>query len=268
MKMLDKLLLGRYLQGDSFIHRLDPRTKFLSTFLFIIIVFLANNWLTYFILAIFTMIALLASKIPMSFFWNGVKPLLWVILFTVVLQMVFTTGGDVYVEWAFIKITSYGVINAIFIFLRFMFIIFISTLMTLTTPPLQIADAMESIMKPLGKIGVPVHEIALMLSIALRFVPTLMDEAQKIMNAQRARGVDFGEGNLFEQMKAIIPILIPLFVSSFNRAEDLATAMEARGYQGGTGRSKYRVLTYGKIDGIAATSLVILTIALVLFRGQ
>lgn len=266
--MLDKLLLGRYLQGDSFIHRLDPRTKFLATFLFIIIVFLANNWLTYFILAIFTMIALLASKIPMRFFWNGVKPLLWVILFTVVLQMVFTTGGDVYVEWAFIKITSYGVINAIFIFLRFMFIIFISTLMTLTTPPLQIADAMESIMKPLGKIGVPVHEIALMLSIALRFVPTLMDEAQKIMNAQRARGVDFGEGNLFEQMKAIIPILIPLFVSSFNRAEDLATAMEARGYQGGTGRSKYRVLTYGKIDGIAATSLVVLTIALVLFRGQ
>ena len=268
MKMLDKLLLGRYLQGDSFIHRLDPRTKFLATFLFIIIVFLANNWLTYFILAIFTILALLASKIPMSFFWNGVKPLLWVILFTVVLQMVFTTGGEVYVEWYFIKITSYGVINAIFIFLRFMFIIFISTLMTLTTPPLQIADAMESIMKPLGKIGVPVHEIALMLSIALRFVPTLMDEAQKIMNAQRARGVDFGEGNLFEQMKAIIPILIPLFVSSFNRAEDLATAMEARGYQGGTGRSKYRVLTYGKIDGIAATSLVILTIALVLFRGQ
>ena len=268
MKMLDKLLLGRYLQGDSFIHRLDPRTKFLATFLFIIIVFLANNWITYFILAVFTVIALFASKIPMSFFWNGVKPLLWVILFTVVLQMVFTTGGDVYVEWAFIKITSYGVINAVFIFLRFMFIIFISTLMTLTTPPLQIADAMESIMKPLGKIGVPVHEIALMLSIALRFVPTLMDEAQKIMNAQRARGVDFGEGNLFEQMKAIIPILIPLFVSSFNRAEDLATAMEARGYQGGMGRSKYRVLTYGKIDGIAATSLVVLTIALVLFRGQ
>ena len=266
--MLDKLLLGRYLQGNSFIHRLDPRTKFLATFVFIIIVFLANNWLTYFILAVFTLIALFASKIPMSFFWNGVKPLLWVILFTVLLQMVFTTGGEVYIEWAFIKITSYGVINAIFIFLRFMFIIFISTLMTLTTPPLQIADAMESIMKPLGKIGVPVHEIALMLSIALRFVPTLMDEAQKIMNAQRARGVDFGEGNLFEQMKAIIPILIPLFVSSFNRAEDLATAMEARGYQGGTGRSKYRVLTYGKIDGIAATSLVVLTITLVLFRGQ
>ena len=266
--MLDKLLLGRYLQGDSFVHQLDPRTKFISTFVFIIIIFLVNNWLTYLILAFFTLVALLASKIPMKFFWNGVKPLLWVILFTVVLQMLFTTGGDVYFEWGFIKVTSFGVINAIYIFLRFVLIIFISTLMTLTTPPLQIADAMESIMKPLGKIGVPVHEIALMLSIALRFVPTLMDEAQKIMNAQRARGVDFGEGNLFEQMKAIIPILIPLFVSSFNRAEDLATAMEARGYQVGTGRSKYRVLTYDKIDGIAATSLVILTIALVLFRGQ
>ena len=204
--MLDKLLLGRYLQGDSFVHQLDPRTKFISTFVFIIIIFLANNWLTYLILAFFTLVALLASKIPMKFFWNGVKPLLWVILFTVVLQMLFTTGGDVYFEWGFIKVTSFGVINAIYIFLRFVLIIFISTLMTLTTPPLQIADAMESIMKPLGKIGVPVHEIALMLSIALRFVPTLMDEAQKIMNAQRARGVDFGEGNLFEQMKAIIPI--------------------------------------------------------------
>ena len=266
--MLDKLLLGRYLQGDSFVHQLDPRTKFISTFVFIIIIFLANNWLTYLILAIFTLVALLASKIPMKFFWNGVKPLLWVILFTVVLQMVFTSGGDVYFEWSFIKITSFGVINAVYIFLRFVLIIFISTLMTLTTPPLQIADAMESIMKPLGKIGVPVHEIALMLSIALRFVPTLMDEAQKIMNAQRARGVDFGEGNLFEQMKAIIPILIPLFVSSFNRAEELATAMEARGYQGGTGRTKYRVLTYGKKDGVTALTLVVLTIALVIFRGQ
>ena len=266
--MLDKLLLGRYLQGDSFVHQLDPRTKFISTFVFIIIIFLANNWLTYLILAIFTLVALLASKIPMKFFWNGVKPLLWVILFTVVLQMLFTTGGDVYFEWSFIKITSFGVINAIYIFLRFVLIIFISTLMTLTTPPLQIADAMESIMKPLGKIGVPVHEIALMLSIALRFVPTLMDEAQKIMNAQRARGVDFGEGNVIQKVKAMIPILIPLFATSLKRADSLATAMEARGYQGGTGRTKYRVLTYGKKDGITALTLVVLTIALVVFRGQ
>lgn len=265
--MLDKLLLGRYLQGDSWIHRLDPRTKLLGTFAFIFIIFLADNWMTYGILVAFTFAALLASTIPMKFFWNGVKPLLWVILFTVALQMLFTSGGDVYFQWGFVQITSFGVINSIYIFLRFVLIIFISTLMTLTTPPLQIADAIEAVMKPLEYLKVPVHEIALMLSIALRFVPTLMDEAQKIMNAQRARGVDFGEGNLFEQMKAIIPILIPLFVSSLNRAEELATAMEARGYQGSVGRSKYRVLHYQLQDGVAALLFVLLTVALVFLRG-
>lgn len=265
--MLDKLLLGRYLKGDSWIHKLDPRTKLIGTFAYIVVIFLANNWMTYGLLVLFTLGALLASKIPMKFFWNGVKPLLWVILFTVVLQMLFTTGGDVYFEWGVIRVTSFGVINSIYIFLRFVLIIFISTLMTLTTPPLQIADAIEAVMKPLEVVHVPVHEIALMLSIALRFVPTLMDEAQKIMNAQRARGVDFGEGNLFEQMKAIIPILIPLFVSSFNRAEELATAMEARGYQGGEGRSKYRVLHYEARDGVVALCFVVLTVALILLRG-
>ena len=265
--MLDKLLLGRYLQGDSFVHQLDPRTKFISTFVFIIIIFLANNWLTYLILAIFTLVALLASKIPMKFFWNGVKPLLWVILFTVVLQMLFTTGGDVYFEWSFIKVTSFGVINAVYIFLRFVLIIFISTLMTLTTPPLQIADAMESIMKPLGKIGVPVHEIALMLSIALRFVPTLMDEAQNIMNAQRARGVDFGEGNVIQKVKAMIPILIPLFDTSLKRADSLATAMEARGYQGGNGRSQYRQLNWMNRDSIALLFVCVLGAILFLLKS-
>lgn len=265
--MLDKLLLGRYLKGDSWIHKLDPRTKLIGTFAYIVVIFLANNWMTYGLLVLFTFAALLASKIPMKFFWNGVKPLLWVILFTVVLQMLFTTGGDVYFEWGVIRVTSFGVINSLYIFLRFVLIIFISTLMTLTTPPLQIADAIEAVMKPLEVVHVPVHEIALMLSIALRFVPTLMDEAQKIMNAQRARGVDFGEGNLFEQMKAIIPILIPLFVSSFNRAEELATAMEVRGYQGGEGRSKYRVLHYEARDGVGTLCFVVLTVALILLRG-
>lgn len=264
--MLDKLLLGRYLQGDSWIHRLDPRTKLLGTFAFIFIIFLADNWMTYSLLVVFTFAALWASKIPMKFFWNGVKPLLWVILFTVALQMLFTSGGDIYFQWGFLQITSFGVINSIYIFLRFVLIIFISTLMTLTTPPLQIADAIEAVMKPLEYLKVPVHEIALMLSIALRFVPTLMDEAQKIMNAQRARGVDFGEGNLFEQMKAIIPILIPLFVSSLNRAEELATAMEARGYQGSVGRSKYRVLQYQMCDAVAAMLFIMLTVALFILR--
>lgn len=265
--MLDKLILGRYLQGDSWIHKLDPRTKLLGTFAFVIIIFLANNWVTYGLLIAYTLIALLASKIKLSFFWQGIRPLIWVILFTVLLQILFTNGGEVYFQWGFIQVTSDGIINAIFIFLRFVLIISFSTLLTLTTAPLQLTDAIESVMKPLRIFKFPVHEVALMLSIALRFVPTLMDEAQKIMNAQRARGVDFGEGNIFEQMKAIIPILIPLFVSSLNRAEDLATAMEARGYQGGEGRSKYRVLKYAKRDAFAGISLVIITVLLFLLKA-
>lgn len=265
--MLDKLILGRYLQGDSWIHKLDPRTKLLGTFAFVIIIFLANNWVTYGLLIAYTLIALLASKIKLSFFWQGIRPLIWVILFTVLLQILFTNGGEVYFQWGFIQVTSDGIINAIFIFLRFVLIISFSTLLTLTTAPLQLTDAIESVMKPLRIFKFPVHEVALMLSIALRFVPTLMDEAQKIMNAQRARGVDFGEGNIFEQMKAIIPILIPLFVSSLNRAEDLATAMEARGYQGGEGRSKYRVLQYAKQDAFAGISLLIITVLLFLLKA-
>ena len=254
--MLDKLILGRYLQGDSWIHKLDPRTKLIGTFVFVLVIFLANNWVTYGLLIGYTLIALLLSKIPLGFFWKGIKPLIWVILFTVALQILFTSGGDVYFQWGLIQVTSEGIINAVFIFLRFVLIISFSTLLTLTTAPLQLTDAIAA-----------VHEVALMLSIALRFVPTLMDEAQKIMNAQRARGVDFGEGNLFEQMKAIIPILIPLFVSSLNRAEDLATAMEARGYQGGDGRSKYRVLNYEMRDAIAGLSLVAVTILLFVLKA-
>ena len=150
--------------------------------------------------------------------------------------------------------------------MRFVLIIFMSTLLTLTTPPLLLADAIESILKPLKVIHFPVYEVALMLSIALRFVPTLMDETTKIMNAQRARGVDFGEGSLLQQMKSIIPILIPLFVSSFNRADDLATAMEARGYQGGEGRSKYRVLKWQTRDTLAFVAMAVLTVGLVILR--
>lgn len=266
-QVLDKLILGRYLQGDSWIHKLDPRTKLIGTFVFVLVIFLANNWVTYGLLIGYTLIALLLSKIPLGFFWKGIKPLIWVILFTVALQILFTSGGDVYFQWGFIQVTSEGIINAVFIFLRFVLIISFSTLLTLTTAPLQLTDAIEAVMKPLAVVKFPVHEVALMLSIALRFVPTLMDEAQKIMNAQRARGVDFGEGNLFEQMKAIIPILIPLFVSSLNRAEDLATAMEARGYQGGDGRSKYRVLNYEMRDAIAGLSLVVVTILLFVLKA-
>lgn len=263
---MNKLILGRYIPGDSVLHRMDPRAKLLASFYYIGIIFLARTWQAYALLLIFTVALIGISRIKLDFFIKGVKPLLWLILFTVLLQIFFTRGGHVYWQWGFLTLTQYGLINGAYIFMRFVLIIFMSTLLTLTTPPLSLADAIESILKPLKVVHFPVYEVALMLSIALRFVPTLMDETTKIMDAQRARGVDFGEGNLFQQMKAIVPILIPLFVSSFNRADDLATAMEARGYQGGEGRSKYRILKWRTRDTVAFITMGLLTVALLFLR--
>ncbi|MER2179768.1 MAG: energy-coupling factor transporter transmembrane protein EcfT [Carnobacterium inhibens] len=265
--MMDKLIFGRYIPGDSWIHKLDPRAKLLGTVIFIGIIFLANNWMTYLLLLMFVLTAIRLSTIKLSFFINGVKPLIWLILFTVILQVLFTGGSTVYFDWGPIIISQEGLLNGIFIFCRFVLIIFMSTLLTLTTMPLSLTDAIEYLLRPLKVVKVPVYEIALMLSIALRFVPTLMDETEKIMNAQRARGVDFGEGNIFQQMKAIVPILIPLFVSSFNRAEELATAMEARGYKGGEGRTKYRQLQWASRDTVAMVGYAVLTVGLVVLRN-
>lgn len=265
--MMNKLIFGRYIPGDSLIHKLDPRVKLVAAFYFIGIIFLANNWQTYVLLAAFTLVALFLSKINFNFFLRGIRPMIWLILFTVVLQMLFTRGGQLYWSWGIFSLSEYGIMNGIFIFCRFVLIIFISTLLTLTTPPLAMSDAIESILKPLKVVRFPVHEVALMLSIALRFVPTLMDETEKIMNAQRARGVDFDEGSIVDKMKSVVPLLIPLFVSSFNRAEDLATAMEARGYQGGDGRTKYRVLKWHNRDSLVVVAFILLTIALFLLRS-
>lgn len=264
--MMDKLIFGRYVTGDSLIHRLDPRAKLLSILLFVVIIFLANNWLTYLGLALFVGLGIYLSDIKLSFFINGVKPLIWLILFTVLLQVVFTAGENVLFSWWVIVISKEGLVNGAFIFMRFVLIIFMTTLLTLTTMPMSLTEAIEYLLHPGKKIGVPVHEIALMLSIALRFVPTLMDETEKIMNAQRARGIDFGEGNLYNQMKSIVPMLIPLFVSSINRAEELATAMEARGYKGGQGRTKFRQLTWQRRDTYLLGIYLAMTIFLIIFR--
>ncbi|MGX7060033.1 energy-coupling factor transporter transmembrane component T family protein [Vagococcus humatus] len=265
--MMDKMIFGRYIPGDSVIHKLDPRVKLLASFYFIGIIFLCNNWQSYTLMFLFTLLALSLSKIKPSFIINGLKPLFWLILFTVVLQILFTRGGEVYFKWGILSVTELGLMNGIFIFCRFVLIILISTLLTLTTPPLSLSDAIEYLLRPLEVVKFPAHEVSLMLSIALRFVPTLMDETEKIMNAQRARGVDFGEGNIMDKMKSIVPLLIPLFVSSFNRAEDLATAMEARGYKGGEGRTKYRVLKWQSRDTLTALVFVVLTVILVYVRN-
>lgn len=265
--MMNKLLLGRFIPGDSFVHHLDPRAKLIGSFYFILIIFFSNNWQTYTLMFLFTLLGLMLSKIKFGFFLKGLKPLIWLITFTTLLQILFTQGGEVYFKWGIFSISQFGLINGVFIFCRFVLIIFMSTLLTLTTPPLALSDAIEYLLRPLKYVKFPVHEVSLMLSIALRFVPTLMDETEKIMNAQRARGVDFNDGTIVQKMKAIVPLLIPLFVSSFNRADDLATAMEARGYKGGDGRSKYRLLKWKPKDSLYLFSFALLTVALIVLRA-
>ena len=236
-------------------------------FLFLMTVFLANNLLTNIILIAFVLILLFLSQIKLSFFLDGLKPMIGIILFTTIFQILFTNGQQVYWSFGWIHISREGLVMGGIIFVRFLLIVFFSTLLTLTTTPLSLADAVESLLKPFKYLGLPTHEIGLMLSMSLRFVPTLMDDTNKIMNAQRARGVEFGQGSLINRIKTIIPILIPLFASSFNRAEALATAIEARGYQGGEGRSKYRILKWKTIDHLAIISLFLLILALYLLKN-
>lgn len=263
---MSKILIGRYMAGDSIIYRMDPRGKLLATILFILFVFLANNPVSYVIVTIFSFVAVAATKLKPKIFWDGVKPLIWLILFTSFLQLFFTVGGTVYWQWTIFALSSYGITNAVFIFIRFTVIILISTVMTVTTKPLEIADAIEWLLKPLKIVRVPVDKIALVMSIALRFVPTLFDETLKIMNAQRSRGADFNNGGLITRAKAITPLLVPLFINSLETAIDLSTAMESRGYRGDQGRTKFRVLRWSYLDLINLAYFILLLILLLVFR--
>ena len=264
---MDKLILGRYIPGNSIIHRLDPRSKLLAMFLFILLIFWANNLVTNLLLFVFVFSLVLLSKVPLKFFLKGIQSMVFIIAFTTLFQLFLTSGGATIFRFAFVRITELGLSQAGIIFSRFILIIFFSTLLTLTTTPFSLSDAVESLLKPLKVFKVPAHEIGLMLSMSLRFVPTLMDDTTRIMNAQRARGVDFGEGKLVQKVKSIIPILIPLFASSFKRADALAIAMEARGYNGGEGRTRFRRLAWKRNDSLAIISLLILGILLYILKN-
>ncbi|MBA9029383.1 energy-coupling factor transporter transmembrane component T family protein [Peribacillus huizhouensis] len=265
--MLDKMILGRYVPVDSTVHKLDPRSKLLLVFLFVCIIFLANNLVTYGLVGLFTLLLLMLSKIPIRFLYNGLKPILFLIVFTFILHILFTKEGELLYKLGWLEIYDGGLRQGLFISLRFTFLILVTSLLTLTTNPISITDGMETLLHPFKKWKLPVHELSLMMSIALRFIPTLMEETDKIMKAQMARGVDFTSGPLKERIKAIIPLLVPLFVSAFKRAEELAIAMEARGYRGGEGRTKYRQLKWQTADTLLMLSLVVLTIFLVLLRS-
>ena len=264
---MDSMILGRYIPGDSIVHRLDPRSKLLSMMLLILIVFWANNSITNLILFIATGIFIALSGVSISFFIQGLKSMFFLIAFTTLFQFFFISSGNVIFEFWFVRITDYALQQAGIIFCRFILIIFFSTLLTLTTMPLSLASAVEGLLSPLKKVKVPVHEIGLMLSMSLRFVPTLMDDTTRIMNAQKARGVDFDEGSIVQKVKALIPILIPLFATSLKRADSLAIAMEARGYQGGKGRSQYRQLKWSFKDTLTIFVILVLGFCLFLLKS-
>lgn len=260
---MNNMILGRYIPGNSIIHQLDPRGKLLSMFLFIFFLFWANNIQTNVLLFAFVFGLMYVTRISVAFYVKGLKSMIFIIAFTTLFQLFATSQGTVLYHWWFFRVTDQGLMQAAIIFCRFLLIIFYSTVLTVTTTPLSLADAVEKILTPFKIIKVPAHEIGLMLSMSLRFVPTLVDDTNRIMNAQRARGVDFGEGNLLKKIRSFIPILIPLFASSFKRADALAIAMEARGYRGGEGRTRYRNLQWKIKDTLAI--VVILLLMLLVF---
>jgi ABC-type cobalt transport system, permease component CbiQ and related transporters len=259
--MIRDITIGQFYPAESVIHRLDPRVKLMGTFLYIIALFTFQSFIGYLIAGAFLYGIILLSKVPFSFIVKGLKTVIFLLLFTVAFNL-FLTPGKTFFHLGFLTITYQGMRTASFMAIRLVFLIIGSSLMTFTTTPNHLTDGLEHIMNPLKKIHVPVHEIAMMMSIALRFIPILLEETDKIMKAQSARGADFESGNMMKRAKSLIPILVPLFVSAFRRANDLALAMEARCYNGGEGRTKMKPLKYEKRDGMAYLTLILYVVIL------
>jgi len=258
--MLKDITLGQYFPGNSPIHRLDPRTKLVILIVYIVALFVAANWVSYGVMLVFLIGCIVISAVPAKAFINGMKPLILILIFTGFLNLFFTQGeGEPLVSFWIITIYAEGIVRAVFMVVRILMLITGTFLLTYTTSPIALTDGLESLLAPLKRIKVPVHELSMMMCIALRFIPTLIEETDKIMSAQKARGADFETGKLIQRVKALVPILVPLFISAFRRADELATAMECRCYHGGEGRTKMKLLRYKRLDfaayGIAALVL-------------
>ena len=265
--MLKDITLGQYYPAESVIHRLDPRVKLVVTLAFIISLFLVNRIPGYLLAGVFLCLWVGLSRVPLSFMLRGMKAIFLLLLLTIVFNL-FLTPGEAIFTWQRVVITKEGVRIASLMAIRLVFLIIGSSVMTLTTTPNQLTDGMEALMRPLKKLHFPVHEVAMMMSIALRFIPILMEETDKIMKAQMARGADFETGGIIRRARALVPLLVPLFVSAFRRAGDLAMAMEARCYHGGDGRTKLKPLRYDRRDYLAYVLLVLyLVLAVLLGRG-
>ena len=265
--MLKDITLGQYFPGNTVAHRLDPRTKILLVTLYIIALFSAKGLLGYMVMAATLAVCVKISKVGFKSLVRGLKPLVVIIAFTGILNIFFTPAETYLLEWGILRISEKGIQNALFMVVRIMLLVMGTFLMTYTTSPIRLTDGLESLLGPLKRLRVPVHELAMMMAIALRFIPTLIEETDKIMSAQNARGADFDSGNIFQKAKALVPILVPLFISAFRRADELATAMECRCYHGGEGRTKLHVLKYQRRDYVAlAGGAVILALVVVLRR--
>ena len=268
--MLKDITLGQYFPGTSKIHRLDPRTKLIMLVVYIVALFMAKSWVSYALMLAFLVMVIRISTIPTKSIVKGMKPLLMILVFTGILNLFFTTGeGEPLVDFWVITVYAEGVERAFFMVIRILMLITGTFLLTYTTSPIALTDGLEALLNPLKKIKVPVHELAMMMCIALRFIPTLIEETDKIMCAQKARGADFESGSLMDRAKALIPILVPLFIGAFRRADELATAMECRCYQGGEGRTKMKMLRYHREDFVSfgCGALLIAAVALLASFG-
>lgn len=263
--MIRDITLGQYYRGDSCIHRIDPRIKIIITLVYIISLFIVNNFVGFGVAFLLMSATIILSKVPLRFMLRGLKPIFLIIVFTFLLNL-FMYDGTILWKAGFLKITEEGLYTALFMAIRLIFLIIGSSLLTLTTRPISLTDGIESLLSPLKKVGVPSHEIAMMMTIALRFIPTLMEETDKIMKAQQARGADFETGNLFQRAKNLIPVLVPLFISAFRIAQDMALAMEARCYRGGEGRTRMNSMKMDGKDAVVVIILILYLLAVVATR--
>ncbi|HEX2937383.1 MAG TPA: energy-coupling factor transporter transmembrane component T [Ruminiclostridium sp.] len=248
--MIKDITLGQFFPGETAVHRLDPRTKIVLTIAYMVGLFCSFNAASLLFACVFMLIISIISKIPLRLVLKGLKPIIPIVIITSIINAMYIPGHVLF-SFYFIKVTYEGVRLAVFVTVRLIFLIVGTSMMTYTTSPIALSDGIEELLSPLKKIKLPVHELSMMMSIALRFIPTLIEETDKIMNAQKARGADFESGNLMQRIRALLPILIPLFVSAFRRAEELALAMDCRCYQGGEGRTRLRRLRLGKVDYIS-----------------
>lgn len=261
--MIRDITIGQYYPAESVIHRLDPRVKIVSTLIYMILLFVVNNPLGYALAILFLGAVIKVSRVPFHFIVKGLKPIVVLLLITVLFNLFLTGTGTILFQAGFLKITDQGLRTAVFMAVRLVFLIMGASLMTFTTTPNALTDGIEKLLYPLNRIKIPVHEVAMMMSIALRFIPILLEETDKIMKAQIARGADFESGNIIQRAKSMIPILVPLFVSAFRRANDLALAMEARCYRGGEGRTKMKPLRYKSRDRMAYIIMLVYTVLMI-----